>query len=208
MKPIQEIVLTVPELSILIDSEATHSGAGTCVIDGGFSSRCVDAMIDLWRSLPVDFSNTKKKGSNALCSDRSYYCDSEGHLREMLMDVICRAFEKQVYTPRQIVVFPHMRFLHYAHPGSVLAPHVDLSRTDLSGNSSSHTFILYLYDCKSGGETSLLRGLSGDERNEVLARVSPQRGRLLLFPHKCPHEGNEVIDVPKVLIRGEVQLTR
>jgi 2OG-Fe(II) oxygenase superfamily len=208
MKRMQETGLSRPRLNILIDSEATHSGAGACVIDGGFSSHCVDAMIDLWRSLPVDFFNTKEKGPNAMCSDRSYYCDSEGHLRKLLIDVMFRAFEKQVSPPRQVMVFPHMRFLHYAHPGSVLAPHVDLSRTDLSGNSSSHTFILYLYDCESGGETSLLRDLSCDDRNEILAKVSPRRGRLLLFPHSCPHEGNEVIDVPKVLIRGEVKLSR
>lgn len=37
-----------------------------------------------------------------------------------------------------------------------------------------------------------------------LARVSPVRGRLLVFPHLCPHEGNVVIHVPKTLIRGEL----
>jgi sRNA-binding protein len=38
----------------------------------------------------------------------------------------------------------------------------------------------------------------------VLASVSPARGRLLVFPHLCPHEGGVVIDLPKTLIRGEL----
>jgi hypothetical protein len=39
-----------------------------------------------------------------------------------------------------------------------------------------------------------------------LAKVTPKRGRLLLFPHNCPHKGNAVVDVPKLLLRGEIKL--
>jgi hypothetical protein len=85
--------------------------------------------------------------------------------------------------------------------------------------SSSHTFILYLTDCERGGETNLLRrvpkllkpsqqsaSVSGDayEAKEILASVKPKRGRLFVFPHLCPHEGAVVIDVPKLLLRGEM----
>jgi hypothetical protein len=109
---------------------------------------------------------------------------------------------------RSVNVFPHMRFLNYAEAGTVLAPHVDLCRVDsVTGNRSTHSFLLYVTDCEKGGETSLLGDLSGDERNHVLASVSPKRGRLLLFPHACPHEGNAVYDVPKILLRGEVMLS-
>lgn len=45
---------------------------------------------------------------------------------------------------------------------------------------------------------------NGDPDSGVLARVSPARGRLLVFPHMCPHEGGVVIDLPKKLIRGEL----
>ena len=37
-----------------------------------------------------------------------------------------------------------MRFLIYNEVGGGLAPHVDLSRTDLQGRTTTHTFILYL----------------------------------------------------------------
>ena len=98
-----------------------------------------------------------------------------------------------------------MRFLHYSHVGSSLAPHVDLYRVDQgSGQRSTHSFLLYLTTCDNGGETILLEDLSGEM---ALARIKPSTGHLLLFPHDCPHEGNRVEDVPKILIRGEVILT-
>ena len=104
-----------------------------------------------------------------------------------------------------------------------MAPHVDLSRVDpfCVGRRSTHTFLLYLTDCAAGGETALLRRLprnddggngggqgGGDndqnDGDNLLAAVAPRRGRLLLFPHACPHEGRPVVDVPKVFLRGEL----
>ena len=32
---------------------------------------------------------------------------------------------------------------------------------------------------------------------------APRRGRVLVFPHDCPHAGRPVVDVPKLLLRGE-----
>lgn len=37
----------------------------------------------------------------------------------------------------------------------------------------------------------------------ILARIKPKRGRLLVFPHLCPHEGGTIESVPKILLRGE-----
>lgn len=201
-------VSTSSQLDVLIDVGADHPGAGAYLIDSGFSSQCIDSMIELWQILPVASCEATKKVSKTLCSVRSYFCDSEGQLSRLLTDVISDAFETHSLSAKQVLVFPHMRFLHYAKPGSVLGPHVDLPRTDIAGNHSTHTFILYLFDCNEGGETLLLGAESGDGRDVTLARVSPRKGRLLLFPHACPHEGNEVVDVPKVLVRGEVLLTR
>ena len=124
-----------------------------------------------------------------------------------------------------------MRFLDYKTPGIALAPHVDLSRNHpfrftaagdddntachskqiQGGNDSivlrsTHTFILYLTDCYNGGATRLLRDVSGEGLENTFATVQPRRGRLLLFPHNTPHEGLEVLDVPKILLRGEARL--
>mmetsp|Transcript_109858 Transcript_109858/g.342421 ORF Transcript_109858/g.342421 Transcript_109858/m.342421 type:complete len:106 (+) Transcript_109858:223-540(+) len=97
-----------------------------------------------------------------------------------------------------------MRFLHYLEAGGGLPPHVDLARTDLMGRRSSHTFILYLTDCSEGGETVLLERME-DAEDAVLAVVRPRRGRLLLFPHKCPHLARPTVEVPKLLLRGEMR---
>ena len=56
-----------------------------------------------------------------------------------------------------------------------------------------------------GGETVLLEkeGPNVGASGQVLATVEPRRGRLLVFPHACPHAGLAVIDAPKLLLRGE-----
>ena len=196
---------TIPlHAEILIEEDLDHPGAGSYVIDEVLSSDIVDRFLELWRSLPTDTSHQKKKG--VPCSERSYYCDAEGYVRELLTNMIERT---HLASPMQsVTVFPHMRFLNYAEAGTVLAPHVDLCRVDPdTGNRSTHSFLLYVTDCEKGGETSLLGGISGDDRNHVLARICPKRGRLLLFPHACPHEGNGVYDIPKILLRGEIMLS-
>ena len=103
-----------------------------------------------------------------------------------------------------------MRLLSYETQGGQLPPHTDFSRTDYRGMQSTHTFLLYMTDCTEGGETLLLRSVqplmdgSGGSSNNVVAAVKPQRGTLLLFPHRCPHAGAPVVDVPKRLVRGEL----
>merc|ERR1712113_275956 len=38
----------------------------------------------------------------------------------------------------------------------------------------------------------------------VVAAVRPCRGRLLFFPHMCPHLARPTLHVPKLLLRGEM----
>ena len=45
----------------------------------------------------------------------------------------------------------------------------------------------------------------GDDGIVVLGSASPMRGRLVIFPHKCPHAGRPVVDVPKLFLRGELR---
>ena len=96
----------------------------------------------------------------------------------------------------------HMRFLLYAEAGGGLPPHVDLTRTDHRGRTSTHTFILYLTDCARrrdraprGDRAAVGRGGDGDAK----------AGRLFVFPHAHPHMAREVVaeGLPKVLLRGE-----
>ena len=108
------------------------------------------------------------------------------------------------------VVLPKMRFLRYPDPGGRLNPHVDLRKVDeesATGQRSTHTFCLYLATCAAGGETVTLDKVREpkDPMSDRFAvgACKPKRGRLFLFPHGTPHAGRPVVDVPKVLLRGE-----
>ena len=97
-----------------------------------------------------------------------------------------------------------MRFLHYADRGGFLPIHTDLARTEAgTGIKSTHTFLLYLSEPGEGGETVLLESL--DPKASILATVKPVRGRLLVYPHACPHRANAVLAPPKLLLRGEMR---
>ena len=199
-----------PKLTVLIDTTVDHQGAGSYVIDDAVSDGTIKQLLSLWKRLPIEESTTHKKHKKALCSVRSYFCDAHGELTSLIVHAISRSgYWQQPYTKSHhqyyMAALPHMRFLCYSQAGTVLAPHVDLCRVDHStGKRSTHSFLLYLTTCETGGETTLLGNLSGEGRNQVFAKVKPKRGRLLLFPHNCPHEGEKVLSVPKLLIRGEV----
>ena len=157
-----------------------------------------------------------------MCSERSYFCDAEGHVRRLLESILHSAMAKHQQFESSVAlvdakVYPHMRFLNYTQAGTVLAPHIDLCRVDPFSSCdnqqqqlqrSTHTFILYLTHCSSGGETCLLEDVSGEGRDVILAKVSPRRGRLLIFPHAAPHEGLQVVDAPKILLREVQMMTR
>mmetsp|Transcript_3391 Transcript_3391/g.6342 ORF Transcript_3391/g.6342 Transcript_3391/m.6342 type:complete len:697 (+) Transcript_3391:2195-4285(+) len=202
--PIQEVD-EYSTVTYLISQSADHPGAGSCYIDNAVPEAFLQFLEELHLDTPVaDDCDIKKKKKNRVCSLRHNFCDSENAVCGTLTTCIEKALSKSSMT------FPAMRFLHYDTPGSVLPPHVDLTKVDvITQKRSTHTFILYLHDCEHGGETALLKELSPDgpsAHHEVVAQVKPKRGRLLLFPHICPHEGKEVISTPKLLLRGEVMM--
>jgi len=185
--------------SCLIPRGVEHPGAGSVLLDCAFPERLLASLETLFRSLPLAPRSKCTQGLN----DRAYYCDAEGWVRKMLADgVRAAAAEAGGDGPVEGVAMPHMRFLLYAEAGGGLPPHLDLSRTDAKGRTSTHTFILYLTPCTLGGETVLLERLNGGER----AKITPARGRLLLFPHQCPHLARPVVaeGLPKLLLRGEM----
>jgi hypothetical protein len=191
-----------PSTNILIPQNANHPGAGSFTIDEALHDVQIQALLHLQKTLPVALSDKKKKKNADLCSNRYYFCDSHGWIQRCLEQCIVHSLHTSA------TVLPHMRFLEYDSIGTSLAPHVDLCRivpmVGAPAQRSTHTWILYLQTCTSGGETLLLECLQ--QPQNVLATVAPQRGRLLLFPHNCPHMGAPVVQVPKILLRGEVML--
>jgi hypothetical protein len=189
----------------LISWTSDHPGAGSFTIDNFIESSFIDILFNLWSSLPMELVSKKKVGP---CSERRYYCDAQGTIIKMIRSTITKFIRTENLPFTKVTCGPHMRFLNYSDSGSILAPHIDLSRTDPNTTQrSTHSFLLYLSNCKHGGETALLGDVTGEQRNQILATVTPKRGRLLVFPHRCPHEGLVVVDTPKRLIRGELWMT-
>lgn len=131
--------------------------------------------------------------------DRRFFADEietrpmAALLEEALSNVISGKFH----------VFRYQRFLEYRKEGASLDPHTDGTKIcDDTKLKSTHTMLLYLSDCEKGGETLLLDQCSWDAI--ILFPTKPARGRILLFPHACPHAGNVVEDVPKICLRAEV----
>jgi hypothetical protein len=201
-----------PIVTILLQDSVTyrdHPGLGSCYIDNCFPESFLSYLDHLFQVCPI--APPEKKS----CSDRYYIFDSlriiQQHITAAILnsrrcvdsdgDTNSNIHSSAIYQVSKPL--PHMRFLSYVTPGGSLAPHIDLSRTDpITNVTSTHTFILYLSDCASGGETILLDTVKPNYTD--LAVTCPKRGRLLLFPHVCPHRGALVTDVPKLLLRGEI----
>jgi hypothetical protein len=211
----RDVQLLIPEDTVMPKAGnhlCSHPGAGkSFLLDGFFSRGYLDRLISLVDTLPIA-EHQKQKQRN--CSDRLYYCDAEGWVVAGMTAALSNALSDRLDQSDRIFVFPHMRFLNYKYPGDFLAPHIDLTRTNtMLDVTSTHTFILYLNDCSlCGGETVLLKQLdcaadSKERDDNILAVAVPGLGRLLIFPHRCPHAGLEVRNPPKLLLRGEVYLS-
>lgn len=190
-------------------------------VDGAFEKEFLRHLEELWSALPVagreeDPSKARKdfersvvvsdRSSQSAAPRRSYFCDVEGWLVAALSDAL-----KSVGAPalsngsnqESGRAYVHMRFLHYADEGGFLPAHTDLARTDDEGRRSTHTFLLYLSGVEEGGETVLLESLAAS--SPAVAIVKPVRGRLLVYPHACPHRAAAIVAPPKLLLRGEMR---
>jgi hypothetical protein len=126
----QEIPLSPPiTITTLIDPAVDYPGAGSYLIDNAVSNETLDALLELWKDLPIE-QNPKKK--MAPCSVRSYFCDTERWISSTLLKCLADTLKWQ---PDEVSVLPHMRFLHYSEEGAILPPHVDLCRVDASSEN-------------------------------------------------------------------------
>ncbi len=131
------------------------------------------------------------------------------------MQVVDRALIESGITGR-CVVLPRCRFLCYQFAGGDFSPHVDLYKPvdefdSRSCQKSTHTFMIHLVDCPEGsGETVFLSSVNDTNAlaklgEGVLGAALPRRGRLVVFPHECPHAGLPVTEAfTKLFLRGEL----
>ncbi len=89
---------------------------------------------------------------------------------------------------------PRMRCYRYG-PGQRFAPHGDQSYAGEPGERSLLTLMIYLNEDFHGGETAFL---------DLEQVVEPRCGRALLFQHMVLHEGREVLEGTKYVLRTDV----
>lgn len=108
-----------------------------------------------------------------------------------------------------------IRFYRYK-PGQRFAPHMDGYFERENGERSLWTFMLYLNQDFSGGETIFfsaeeylnklkVKNLKPKDQSYLVgATVVPQTGSALFFQHQLPHEGAEVKVGCKYVLRTDV----
>ena len=146
----------------------------------------------------------------------------------------------------------YLRILEYDVVGEAklgLPPHTDgIKICEQRQIKSTHTLLLYLTDCATGGETVIMdpRNHNWSKHRQVVVPpdriyqtldhhtntnyssgstafmnithhgscpstnvalgISPQRGRIFLFPHAWPHAGAVVVNGPKIMLRAELTI--
>jgi hypothetical protein len=131
---------------------------------------------------------------------RRYFFNSDEiakHIHEKLSVISMMPFEF-------VHVFHDMRIISY-DVGGFIAPHFDGYQVEPTTQEiSTHTFLLYLQSCKSGeGDTEFLDSISSDT---LIASVVPEKGSILVFPHKTAHNGQCVGSGGKILLRGDLKI--
>jgi prolyl 4-hydroxylase len=84
------------------------------------------------------------------------------------------------------------RFYRYG-PQQQFRGHIDAPFRRPTGEMSALTFMIYLNDTFEGGETSFPDTV-----------IKPQRGLALIFRHEIFHEGREVLNGRKYVLRSDV----
>jgi hypothetical protein len=97
---------------------------------------------------------------------------------------------------------PRFRFYRYS-AAEAFAAHSDGCIRLGSFRESKLTFMVYLNDVAKGGQTRFF-GPGAAVRFEV----RPERGKALVFEHRLIHEGAEVVDGQKYVLRSDVMYRR
>jgi hypothetical protein len=102
---------------------------------------------------------------------------------------------------KRSIVGANERFRCYRYqPGMRFAPHADGSFERNESEKSFYTFLVYLNEGFTGGETNLF--------TQPELSIAPRRGRGLLFQHPIVHEGAEVTEGVKYVARTDIMYRR
>jgi len=177
-------------VDVLIPTTSSHPGAGAVVIKNAVSESLLERIDTLRRGLPLD----KRRPT----AHRRFFRDEAGWVRQELLRCLRSAGVVEACDD----LMPWFRFIEYSQGGG-MAPHTDGSNAHPdTGHRSTTTILLYLSTCPSAGGTALLESMAPG--SPEVACVYPERGTVLMFPHRCPHVGKEVAVHPKIALRAEL----
>jgi prolyl 4-hydroxylase len=137
-----------------------------------------------------------RNNERVILDDRSLAAELFGRAEESLPAVI---------EGHRLVGFnERWRFYRYSH-GQTFKPHRDGSymRMD-SWEESQMTFMIYLNDGMTGGETRFFAGMDQAFRRTPYLSVKPTEGMALIFLHSIWHEGAVVHSGTKYVLRTDV----
>lgn len=115
-------------------------------------------------------------------------------LAALLFARVERSLPSPLFGRRPVGANERFRGYRY-HPGQRFAPHYDGAFRRDEHEASELTLLVYLNEGCRGGETAFLgHG----------AVVTPRRGHALLFQHQLLHEGREVEEGCKYVLRSDI----
>lgn len=121
---------------------------------------------------------------------------------QMALDLFARIV---VFVPKAMCngmepVGVNERFRCYRYaPGQRFAPHYDGAYVRSPREESLLTFMIYLNQEFSGGDTAFL---------DLDVSIRPRTGMALLFQHRLLHEGSEVTEGVKYVLRSDIMYRR
>jgi hypothetical protein len=125
-------------------------------------------------------------------NDRAMFDDVP--LAAALFERIRDALPQRLCGRRPVGVNERFRCYRY-EPGQRFAPHYDGAFQRNRRERSELTFMIYLNDGFTGGQTAF---------HDFDVHVAPRRGMALLFQHQVLHEGCEVESGVKYVLRSDV----
>ena len=101
---------------------------------------------------------------------------------------------------------PRFRFYSY-DVGQKFKPHLD--RNDIIGDLVCYyTMLIYLNDDFIGGATNFYTPRDVNRKRNLLTSIKPVIGYALLFNHDCWHEGEELSDGRKYVLRTDIMYSK
>ena len=127
-----------------------------------------------------------------------------------LIDVKPYGFDNQgIWVP--VGVNPCIRFTEY-NKGGHFSTHKDGAFVVDDDNRSILTLQIYLNDDFRGGETIFyerdLRDKKSEDEELQNATIAPKKCRMVIFSHDIDHEGKEVLEGTKYILRTDIMFKR